>query len=448
MGGLLTASAASALDPGMPWSGPATVRKVFLANQNPTWPKPDIDLEQERREIEAQLAELQQRHPGQIQFTGGEMLRSAAGVSAWIARAALDDVILAFNLTSGLGSLTSNLLSTGRPTLLISRPYSGHSWADFSRYRQKGQPADVLATSNYGDLDPYVAVFHAIHFMRNSKVLLVGQPSATARGTDFTGKFGTKVAACNYTDLKAVYEASDLAQARSDAGAYVRGALRVVEPSRQEVVDSMRLYNAMREYLRQQSANAIAIDCLGGFRRNELPAYPCVGFALLNDTGMFGVCECDLDSAVTQVLVTSLSNMPGFISDPVFDTSRNEVIHAHCVAASRLAGLDGPKSPYILRSHLEDNKGVSLQVLAPPSGPVTVARFAGAARFMLSTADVLGNVDYSRGCRTKIRTHVSDARKFLDSYGPGLHRVLFYGNHVAALERFCHLTATEIVREL
>jgi hypothetical protein len=37
----------------------------------------------------------------------------------------------------------------------------------------------------------------------------VESPWRSKRGADFAGKFGTQVAACNYTDLKTVYEASD-----------------------------------------------------------------------------------------------------------------------------------------------------------------------------------------------------------------------------------------------
>ena len=80
---------------------------------------------------------------------------------------------------------------------------------------------------------------------------------------------------------------------------------------------------------------------------------------------MYGVCEADFQSTMTQLLVTSFSGKPGFVSVPTFDTSRNEVIHAHCVAATCLRGLGGERSPYIVRTHMEDEKGVSIQVEMP-----------------------------------------------------------------------------------
>ena len=63
----------------MPWAGPATVRKVYLGGR-PVWPRPDADLSQDVAGIEARLGELERRYPGQIRFTGGEMLKSDAEV--------------------------------------------------------------------------------------------------------------------------------------------------------------------------------------------------------------------------------------------------------------------------------------------------------------------------------------------------------------------------------
>ncbi|MCE5307384.1 MAG: hypothetical protein LLG20_07060 [Acidobacteriales bacterium] len=443
----LTHLASASSDDG-PWSGPALVRTVFLISQKPSWPRPDVDANQEMSDIRAQLEELSRRHPGKLRYTGGDLLREGTDISAWIGGAKDADVVLAFNLSSGLGAILQKVVSTGRPTLLFSRPYAGHSWTTFSDFAKQGVKADVIASSDFGELDAYVPLFRTIHYMRNSKVMLVSPPTRARRGEDYTTQFGTSFAYPSYADLKAAFDGVDVAKARKEAAAFTKAALRVVEPSENEIIDSMRLYHGMSEFMRKEKANAIAIDCLGGFARGELPAYPCVSFSKLNDAGLYGVCECDLASTMTQLLVTSFSNMPGFVTDPVFDTSHNEVIHAHCVAATKMAGIEGPASPYVVRSHLEDNKGVSMQVLAPESGTVTVARFAKADKFLISTAEVIGNADGPRGCRTKVRTRVSDARKFLRAYSAGLHRVLFYGDHTENVDRLSRLTGFQMVREI
>ena len=84
----------------------------------------------------------------------------------------------------------------------------------------------------------------------------------------------------------------------------------------------------------------------------------------------------------------------------------------------------------------------------PSSETITVARFVDPRRFLVSTAEVTGPVmDSDRGCRTQIRTRVSDAEKWLQSFSSGLHRVIFYGDHVQAIERMGRLMGFEVVRE-
>ena len=151
---------------------------------------------------------------------------------------------------------------------------------------------------------------------------------------------------------------------------------------------------------------------------------------------------------MTQMLVTSYTGVPGFVSDPVFDVSRNEVIHAHCVSATKMKGPAGPASPYIVRNHLETNEGAVVQVLMPAGETITVARFAEPDQMLVSTAEVTGPGDNHRGCRSQIRTRVTDAEKWLHNYTGGLHRVIFYGDHVRTIERMGRLMGFEVVREI
>ena len=116
---------------------------------------------------------------------------------------------------------------------------------------------------------------------------------------------------------------------------------------------------------------------------------------------------------MTQMLVSSFAGVPGFVSDPVFDTSRNEVIHAHCVSATRMKGPHAPASPYLIRNHLETNEGAVVQVLMPVGEPITVARFADPARLLITTAEVTGTEGADRGCRSQIRTRVANAERWL-----------------------------------
>jgi hypothetical protein len=431
-----------------PWAGPAIVKKVYLGIPQPTWPKPSLDVKQEMAEVESNVAELERKHPGEVRFVGGELLRTVEDAQACVKGLPDVDAVLIIDLTSGTNGMLRALRDIQAPTLLFSRPYSGWSYVDVTAWAQGGKKADLIVSSNYADLDPYMRIFRVMHHLRRSKVLVVSPGAERSQlPAAFTKQFGTTIAFPSYQDLKTAYEAVDLGQAQKAAAEFTRGALRVVEPSPKEITDALRFYLGVVSLLKQEKANALTVDCLGGFRRGDLPAYPCVSWSKLNDQGVYGVCEGDLASTITQILMTGFCGKPGFVSDPVFDTSRNEIIHAHCVSATAMQGVGGPGSPYIIRSHMEDNKGVSLQVLVPIGDTVTVGKFVNPRKFALSTGEVIGNVDIDRGCRTKFRTRVANARKMLEGFTGALHRVVVFGDYVQPIEQMGRLMGFEVYRE-
>ncbi|MCS7315694.1 MAG: hypothetical protein RMI94_06710 [Bryobacterales bacterium] len=432
-----------------PWSEPAVVKKIYLASQLITWPRPDLNVPQVMAEIEQQMADLERKHPGAVRFTPAELVRTPEQAEECLKALGEVDAVLLIDLTSGTSPILRVLEKIQLPVLLFARPYSGWSYVDVARWAQAGKRADLISTSEFGDLDPYMRIFYTIHHLKHSKVLVVVEkpPERNPTAEGFTKQYGTTIRYVSYRELDEAFQKASVAEARKAADEFIRGALRVVEPTRQEIEDSLRFYLGVQEVLRRERANAITVDCLGGFRRGDLKAYPCVAWAKLNDAGLYGVCEADLLSTMTQLLLTAFSNKPGFVSDPVFDTSRNEIIHAHCVSATALQGVGGPSSPYIVRSHMEDNKGVSMQVLVPLGETVTCGKFLSPTRFAVSTGEVVGNVDAPHGCRTKFRTRVADAEKFLRNFSGGLHRVVVWGDYVKPVEQMGRLMGFQVVRE-
>jgi hypothetical protein len=448
-GGSLVAAplSAAAAAESTPWNDPANVRKVYLAVPKPTWPKPDLDVAAEIAGIEAELKKLERRHQSAVRFTGGEILRSTEDVPRWLESLDDADGVLVLDLTSSTGGMLNAMQGADTPMLLFTRPYAGWSYINFAEWRQKGKKADLVASSEFGDLDPYLPVFQTIRHLKKSKVLMVRPGAEKAAQSEFTKLYGTAIEPVSYEEVEAFYKRASEAKAREEAQAFTRAALRVVEPTSKDITEAMRFYLGVVDLLKERKANAITIDCLGGFRRGELPAYPCVAWSKLNDAGQYGVCEADLPSTMTQLLLTSYSKRPGFVSDPVFDTHREEIIHAHCVSATALNGVGGKGCPYAVRSHMEDNKGVSMQVLVPVGDTVTVAKFLTPKRLGISTGEVTGNIEHDRGCRTQFRTKVPNARRMLENYAGGLHRVVFYGDWTAAAEKMGRLMGFEVYRE-
>jgi hypothetical protein len=432
-----------------PWNRPATVARVFIVSPTVHWPKPDLNVERDRADVEARMAEVARKHSKDVQFVGGELLRQDAEVESWLKKYAQADAILIFPMSAPAGPLNALVNGASAPMLYFSRPYAGHSWSGVGGWQQAGKRIGIIASSSLDDLDPYVPIFRTIHHLKSSKVLVVAE---SPRGRQelanaYTGQFGTEMKFLTYADLKSVFESADARKAAKEAEAITRSALKVIEPKPQEITDAMRFYSGVESLLKSERANAITVDCFGGLLAKRMPAYPCIAWSKLNDAGYYGVCEGDIQSTMTQMLITPYSGMPGFVTDPVFDTGRNEVIHAHCVSATRLKGINGPSSPFILRNHLETAEGAVMQVLVPANETITCARFVGAKKFLISTGEVTGNIDSDRGCRTQFRTRVADAQKMLENYSAGLHRVIFYGDHVRAVERMGKMMGFQVVRE-
>lgn len=426
----------------------ANILTLYLAKPIPTWPRPDFDPQDDIRRIRAVLARYEARPEPAVQFFGHELLRVPDNLSRLQPSLRQADGLLVFNLTSTVMNMIEPLSEAGLPLVLFSQPYSGHDWSEWSALRARGRLIEVVASSNFADLETPLRVMAARQQMRQSRILCVSPRSEhTESSRALEEKFGTPIRFLDYSRLQSLYQAVDQEAARRDAAKFTAAALKVVEPKPAEVADSFRLYQAVEKLMEEELANAITIDCLGGFRRGELPAYPCVAWSKLNDRGLHGVCEGDLETTFTQMLFAYYSGKPGFVSDPIFDTATNTVIHAHCVSATRLDGTQGPAAPYIVRSHMEDNKGVSMQVNMRVGQTVTVAKLADANTLLISTGRIIATPDLPRGCRTKVATKVKDAARMLENYGGGLHRVLFYGDHLRAAHQMGHLLGLKVIEE-
>ena len=99
----------------------------------------------------------------------------------------------------------------------------------------------------------------------------------------------------------------------------------------------------MKKLMIEHGAQAITVKCLGGIPIETL-GYPCLGFSKLLDEGVVGACEADMDSTLTMLMFLYAFGLPGFISDPLIDTAKNAVIHAHCVAPTKMGMNHGVRA--------------------------------------------------------------------------------------------------------
>jgi L-fucose isomerase-like protein len=192
------------------------------------------------------------------------------------------------------------------------------------------------------------------------------------------------------------------------------------------------MYLGMKEVLGRYGANAITVNCLGGFYGGHIHAYPCLGFHELNNEGLIGACECDVASTATMVMVTALTQgRPGYISDPVIDTSKRQIIYAHCVASNKVFGPEGATNPYSIMTHSEDRQGASVRSLLPLGYMTTSLRVDPRRKEILfHQGKTVANDSDDRACRTKIAAEpVGDIEKLFTQWDQwSWHRVTAYGD--------------------
>jgi L-fucose isomerase-like protein len=251
---------------------------------------------------------------------------------------------------------------------------------------------------------------------------------------------GPEIVSMPAEELNAAWKAADRKRSEEQAQAWMRRADRVVEPGPDEIRNSAAMYLAMASLLEKHRAQAIAVDCLELFYKQKMFAHPCLGFFQMNNDGLVGACEADLTSASTMLLLRYLTGRPGYISDPVIDTAKNQIIYAHCVAPSRVYGPAGPECAYEIRSHSEDRKGAAIRSLLPLQEPLSTLEFVSWAKTVVfHQSRAVDNLEEDRACRTKLVAEVRDARRLMENWDFGWHRVTVYGDwrtqvaHTAAL---------------
>lgn len=423
------------------------VGKVYLGRRRPGWPMSAVDLDAEVKRFEEEFAKLGPAL-ADIEFVEGGLVDEAAKLAAVKEKFAGVTGILAIHLTLGTGPDIAGLLETNRPLVVFFPPYSGHEWHTVAALQRQGKLIEAHPSSDFADLAAAVRPFRAIHRLREAKVLHVSQGDANAGYVKtIQDKFGTEIISLKLPDLEKAYKEADAAEAQADAERWLREAARLVEPTKEEVLKSSVMYVAMKQLLAQHGAVAITMNCLGMNLIGRGMGYPCLGFVRLNNMGLGGVCEADLKSTMTHLIFTYLAGRPGFVTDPVFDLANSAIIHAHCVAATQMEGPDKPAAPYVIRSHLEDNKGASLQVKLPVGQKVSMARLIGPDIMLFSTGDAVDSPFVERACRTKLTMKVDNIERFLENWSCGLHRVVFYGDHTRDIRRFCRFMNVRLLRE-
>ena len=424
------AAAASALLPDVK----PRLRLVFthVPSEKESWPYKGYDYESRKKEL---MGRLTQACPN-VEFVPATVQTPDEAKKLLASDGPFDGyVVYIVGIWTGAVQVFTN---SGSPTLIVDDLYAGTGefLTQYAAARRKGLKVAGVSSSRFEDVVGAIKAFEALKKMQHSVILDVIDRPPGEMATAIETVYGAKVRKTSAEEINEAFRKADRAQAHEWAERWVREARAIVEPSREEIEKSAVIFVAMRDLMKQHKAQAITVDCLTLFYGGKLPAYPCLGFFQLNNDGLVGACEADLESTGTMLLMTYLTGRPGYISDPVIDTSLNRIIYAHCVAPNRVFGPAGKTNLYDIRSHSEDRKGACVRSLMPLGETVTTLEFNPMKKeVIIHQGKTVENVDEDKACRTKLAAEVRDIDKLMTEWDQwGWHRVTVYGDHKRPVE--------------
>jgi hypothetical protein len=335
------------------------------------------------------------------------------------------------NLGFVASSRSEDLVAACRAFDKVKRSGAAGGFGDLvASARRSGTPgpgdlsvaSDDLACLSAGD---------CLRKMKESKILAVGGGWPGIAPAVQEG-MGIEVVNVPFAEVNEAWAAADKDESAAIADRWQATAARIEGVDRATLVTSAAMYLGQKAVLKKHGANAITINCLGGFYGGHIHAYPCLGFHELLNEGLIGACECDVRSTATMVAMTALTQgRPGYISDPVIDTAARQIIYAHCVASNKAFGPSGGTNPIEILTHSEDRQGASVRSLLPLGHMTSTVEFSPERKVILfHQGKAVANSPDDRACRTKLAVEpVGDIEKLFGEWDQwGWHRVTVYGD--------------------
>jgi len=431
--------------------GPARIYKVFAGRTGDAYlTRPTDELARFEKcfsEIEGKL--------GDVKFVGGDLI-PPTDVGQVAAKLKDADALLIIHLSGhgGDAPVLSKLIDVGLPTALFSQPFSGHGWMYFPQWHKQGKRVVLLPTSDWAEIERIVGLLRVPARMRQTRILAIDGPNGTSAACNpeqVKKKLGAELVTVANERLMGVFRSIDPKAAEAEAEQYwISQARRIVEPSRAEIIDSARLYLATRKLMIEERAQAVCSRaCMGNPRG-------CLTFSKLNDVGLVGACEGDIDSTLTMLIFAYAFRVPGFITDPVIDTAKNAMVHFHCTSATRMDGPAGKRLPFTIRTQTDSRGGVALEVENRVGQSVTCAKLVDLDKMLIVPGKIVETGTSPLACRTQFTQSVPDARRVFLGWGADvirgdtmtlLHRVVFYGDHLADMRHLADLMDLKIIEE-
>ncbi len=363
-------------------------------------------------------------------------------------------LVLLMTCWKGIDSFYCRKAKEGLPVIVADVPYCGSGSilrVTSGVIRSEKLPVPMIASTDVQDIADAVRLFYVIAMMKKAKLLVVSNRPNFKVQEAYTEVWGCEFINRTAAELNAYFAETTEEAARPIADKWIQNAVDIREATDADILESARLYLAIDRMKKELSADAVTIACLelsyNGQYDENAHMYPCLSHYEMLTRGEIAVCEADLAATITSLVFHYLAGRPGFVSDPIVDTSKNEIIYSHCVACPKVYGCHDERCcKYNIRSHAEDDRGASVEVLFPSDEKLTTAMIYPAYAAIHSSYSK-GSIDLPEACRSKLVAS-ADAEKILENWASGSwHRVTVFGDYRKELMRLFKMKELVVTEE-
>lgn len=270
-------------------------------------------------------------------------------------------------------------------------------------------------------------LFHSRNSLNEKKIGVIGAPSPWLVASNVDYLLAQHRWGVNFVDVslnevaerfKNINEADSAKVAAEVTGRAL--AIRDVQPA--SILKACTLYLAIKQTVKDYKLDAYTINCFD--MAKAFNATGCLAIALLNDEGIISGCEGDMQSVFTLLMANTVTGQTGFMGNLLFLEPENVVVFGH-----NTIGLK-QTSQFIIRNHVEIDKGVTIQGIVPES-EVTVVKCGNESldSFFISKGFITENTNYVNACRTQFRVKLDKSTDYFVNNPLGNHHVVIAGDH-------------------
>jgi len=421
------------------------------------------------------LDELKKRCEG-VEFIGKtDPVNVESAVKALNQEKNIDGIVV-------FGPPPDELIKTGLPIITVFRMWQ--TWMasfQFKEYKGKKILFDCVPMVRDADktvfslrmagLSKKIKLIQAISKMRNLRALVITDKPVLGAYEGGSGEyekifldnlseiFGTELVTTPIEELFDKIQEIDSQKAEEVTNMLIDGAYAIKNTNKTQIIESAKVYLAMKELMEKYDCNSITGEGYGVYRNYKKGVIPSQGLASsqLATDGIIAPSETLINSLLTQAIVYYITGRPGFNGDYIIDPFLDIAIIGHCECAFNPYG-DERRSDYTIRNmpfRKKNEGGACVQVDLPLNETVTVLKMSMYDKkiAIFTGKTVSGRKLFEEwddvSCRTKLAIK-ANTKALLNNSDRGTfanHRVVFYGDFREDIENLATLIGFEIVEE-